>query len=196
MDLILWRHAEAEEASGKLPDTKRRLTDRGEKQARLMARWLHEQMPKKLRILVSPAQRAQMTAHALGLPFEVERKIGVGADAADLLAAADWPNHGGAVLVVGHQPTLGRVAALLISGAEADWTVKKGGVWWFSNRTRGDETQTVLRAVIDPSFMKGRGVIADLHAPDCVGVTGVWRDPAQAGVGLPTPSAFATGIAP
>ena len=196
MDLILWRHAEAEDATGSLPDTKRRLTERGERQARLMARWLHEHMPKKLRILVSPAKRAQMTAHTLGLPFEVERKIGIGADAADLLGAAAWPDHGGATLVVGHQPTLGRVAALLISGAEADWTVKKGGIWWFSNRTRGDETQTVLRAVIDPSFMKGREASGGLHAPERAIVTGVWPDAAQAAAGLAPPPVFATGVAP
>lgn len=153
MDLILWRHAEAEEATAKLPDAKRRLTPRGEKQARQMARWLQQHLPKKLRMLVSPAERTQMTAHALGLPFQVEPKIGIGADVADLLAAADWPNHSGAVLIVGHQPTLGRVAALLLGGEEADWTVKKGGLWWFSNRTREGETQTVLRAVISPDLL-------------------------------------------
>lgn len=153
MDLILWRHAEAEEPTAKLPDARRRLTARGEKQARLMARWLHEHMPKKLRILVSPAERTQMTAHALGLPFEIERRIGTDADAADLLAAAGWPDQGGAVLIVGHQPTLGHVAALLLSGEEADWTVKKGGLWWFSNRTREDGTQTVLRIVISPDWI-------------------------------------------
>lgn len=153
MDLILWRHAEAEDATAKLPDARRRLTDRGEKQARLVARWLQEHLPKKLRILVSPAERTQMTAHALGLPFEVEPKIGIGADAADLLGAAGWPDTSGATLIVGHQPTLGRVAALLLSGSEADWTVKKGGLWWFSNRTRNGETQTVLRAVISSDLL-------------------------------------------
>ena len=151
MDLILWRHAEAEDGGPKLPDAKRRLTERGEKQARQMARWLREHQPKNLRILVSPTQRTQMTAHSLGLPFEVERRVGVCADAADILAAAGWPDQGGAVLVVGHQPTLGRIAALLLSGEEADWTIKKGAVWWFSNRTREGETQTVLlRAALGP----------------------------------------------
>ena len=153
MDLILWRHAEAEDATARLPDAKRRLTERGEKQARVMARWLQEHLPRKLRILVSPSERTQMTAHALGMPFEVEPKIGIGADAADLLGAAGWPDHSGATLIVGHQPTLGRVAALLLSGSEADWTVKKGGLWWFSNRTRNGETQTVLRAVIAPDLI-------------------------------------------
>lgn len=151
MDLILWRHAEAED-NAKLADARRRLTERGEKQARQMARWVRAHQPKNLRILVSPTQRTQMTAHALGLPFEVEPKIAVGADAADVLGAAGWPDHSGAVLIVGHQPTLGRVAALLLGGAEADWTIKKSGVWWFSNRTREGETQTVLRAVVNPDL--------------------------------------------
>lgn len=153
MDLILWRHAEAEEAAAGLPDIKRRLTERGEKQARQVAKWLTPRLPARLRILVSPAERAQQTAHALAMPFELEPAIGVGADAVELLAAAGWPEQSGAVLLVGHQPSLGRLAALLLSGEEADWTVKKGAVWWFSNRTRQGETQTILRAVLNPDLL-------------------------------------------
>ena len=52
-----------------------------------------------------------------------------------------------------HQPVLGRIAALLLSGQEAEWTIKKGALWWLSNRTRGDETQTVLRAVIPAELL-------------------------------------------
>lgn len=153
MDLILWRHAEAEEAAAGLPDLKRRLTERGEKQARQMAKWLSPRLPSRLRILVSPAERTQQTAHALALPFELEPAIGIGADAVELLAAAGWPEQSGAVMLVGHQPSLGRLAALLLSGEEANWTVKKGAIWWFSNRTRQGETQTVLRAVMNPDLL-------------------------------------------
>ena len=69
---------------------------------------------------------------------------------AALLAAVNWPDGDKqrAVVVVGHQPTLGRTAALLLSGAEANWTIKKGALWWFSNRTRREETQTILKAVV------------------------------------------------
>lgn len=150
MDLILWRHAEAEEATGQVPDSKRRLTSRGEKQARKMAAWLTERLPRRTRVLVSPAERTQQTAHALGLPFEIEPRIGVGADCADLLAAAGWPETSGAVLIVGHQPTLGRLAALLLSGSEADWSVKKGAVWWLVQRRREDQEQTTIRLVMSP----------------------------------------------
>ena len=39
-----------------------------------------------------------------------------------------------------------RPAALLLAGEEDEWSIKKGSVWWFSNRTRQGESQTVLRA--------------------------------------------------
>ncbi|HTY99241.1 MAG TPA: histidine phosphatase family protein [Rhodocyclaceae bacterium] len=155
MDLILWRHAEAEEGGAKTPDAKRRLTARGEKQARQMAAWLKERLPRRTVVLVSPTERTQMTAHALGAAFELAPGIGAGADAVHLLTAAGWPDglDGGAVVLVGHQPSLGRLAALLLSGEEADWTIKKGAVWWFSTRTRDGESQTVLRAAIHPDLI-------------------------------------------
>jgi len=150
MELILWRHAEAEEGDGSLPDAKRRLTARGEKQAKKSAQWLQRHLPRKRKVLVSPAERTQQTAHALELPYEIEPGLGIGASARDVLKASGWPNQSGAVLIVGHQPTLGRVAALLLTGEEADWSVKKGGIWWFSSRDR--DTPTVLRAVLNPDF--------------------------------------------
>lgn len=157
MELILWRHAEALDAAPGQSDLQRRLTSRGEKQARRVARWLCEQHPKNLRILVSPAVRCQQTAHPLALPFDTEQRIGTGADVSDLLAATGWPegngHRGGATLLVGHQPTLGRLAALLLSGQESDWTIKKSALWWFSSRTREGETQIVLRTVIEPDMI-------------------------------------------
>jgi phosphohistidine phosphatase len=153
MDLLLWRHAEAEDG---FPDAERELTPRGVKQAKRMARWLRKHLPDDVRILVSPTVRTQQTANALGLPFETSSAVGTGASAADILAAAGWPDGGGnpnsTVLVVGHQPTLGEVAALLLTGREADWTIKKGAVWWFDSRGMGGEHQAVLRAVMAPGL--------------------------------------------
>ena len=154
MDLLLWRHAEAEQGS---PDAKRKLTARGEQQAAQMGKWLRKNAPGKLRIVASPALRCQQTARALGVPFETDARLGTGSDVAGLLSAIGWPDGGDAkngrtILVVGHQPTLGQTAALLLSGEEASWTIKKGALWWFSNRTRQGETQTVLRAAIPVEF--------------------------------------------
>lgn len=150
MDLILWRHAEAEEGA---PDLKRKLTKRGLKQAEAIAEWLIRRLPERFKIYVSPADRARQTAEALGLPITLSEHIGPTATAAHILAQANWPAAKGAVVVVGHQPALGRVAALLLSGSEADWNIKKGALWWISNRLRDDETQTVLRAAITPDML-------------------------------------------
>ncbi|QEL65868.1 putative phosphohistidine phosphatase [Oryzomicrobium terrae] len=152
MDLLLWRHAEAEDGP---IDLKRRLTPRGEKQADAMAKWIRAHAPKGLRILASPAVRTQQTAAALGLPFETLNALKPNANVADVLAACGWPDgstYGNAVLVVGHQPTLGQVAALLLGGHEAEWSIKKGAVWWLTKRVRHREAQSLLKAVMGPEF--------------------------------------------
>lgn len=150
MDLILWRHAEAREGDGPIADADRDLTKRGLDHAQQMAEWLRTQRLRDAMVLVSPARRALQTAQALGLPVKVKTQLGVGATTADLLGAADWPDRPGTIILVSHQPALGRLASLLLAGTEADWTIKKAGIWWFTNRVRHDETQTVLRAVRNP----------------------------------------------
>jgi len=150
MDLILWRHAEAEDG---IPDAARQLTAKGQKQAQQMAAWLSTHLPQNTRILVSPATRTQETAAALGQEFETVKEVGLSANANSLLTKAGWPHAEGAVLVVSHQPTLGEVAAFLLTGEERAWSVKKGAVWWFVNRTRQGEGQSVLRCVLAPEML-------------------------------------------
>jgi phosphohistidine phosphatase len=150
MDLILWRHAEAEPGE---PDLGRRLTSKGLKQAERIAAWLEPRLPDTTRILVSPAARAQQTALALGRKFRTVDEIAPGASAASLLSAAGWPDAREPVLVVGHQPTLGEVAAMLLAGDGASWSVKKGAVWWLSNRTRDGDAGVVLKLAIGPDLV-------------------------------------------
>ncbi len=150
MDLILWRHAEAEDG---VPDEARKLTAKGEKQAALVAQWLKARLPKDFVVLASPTQRTRQTAGKLAKKFETSGAVGPGASAGSVLDAAGWPNGDGTVVVVGHQPTFGQVAARLLAGEEANWSVKKGGIWWFSNRARQDEAQIVLRAVMSPELL-------------------------------------------
>ena len=150
VELLLWRHADAEDG---MPDAGRALTKKGLKQAKQVAAWLKPRLPRDCLILASPAKRAQQTAAALGLPYTTERQIGVQADIADLISASNWPERAGMVILVGHQPTLGRLAAWLLSGEPADWTIRKGALWWFSGRARDGDTQTVLRAAISPDLL-------------------------------------------
>jgi phosphohistidine phosphatase len=154
MELVLWRHAEAEVGE---PDLGRKLTAKGEKQARRMAEWLHAQLPDSARVLVSPAARSQQTAAALAeiskRKFRTVEQLAPGAGAEDVLGAAGWRNGKLTVVIVGHQPTLGWVASRLLAGREQDWSIKKGGIWWISSRERDGESQLVLRAVISPELL-------------------------------------------
>lgn len=150
MELILWRHADATQGGR---DLDRRLTAKGRKQAARMAEWLVARLPSRYVVLASPAKRARETADALGVRYSISERLSPGAAPADILEAAGWPRHKGAVVVVGHQPDLGRAAAVLVSGAEGEWPVKKGGLWWLSNREREGEAQVVVRAVLAPEFL-------------------------------------------
>jgi phosphohistidine phosphatase len=148
MDLILWRHADAE--SG-VPDEERKLTAKGEKQAERMAAWLKENLPRDVVVLASPARRARDTAGALTKKFDAIREIGTSANAQAVLKAAGWPRGDRTVVVVGHQPTLGQTAALAVTGRTGDWSVKKGAIWWIESHGRGE---AVVRAVIAPDLLK------------------------------------------
>lgn len=150
MELILWRHADAEYG---LPDLERPLTVKGRHQARSMAELLSPRLPKSARILVSPAVRTRQTAAALGLPVQIEPAIAPDATVEALLQAAGWPQAEGCVVVVGHQPTLGRAAARLLTGCAADLSLRKGAVWWLSGREReGKGTAAFLRFAVGPEF--------------------------------------------
>ena len=150
MDLILWRHADAKAGE---PDLGRQLTDKGHKQAEQMARWLDRRLPDNCRILVSPAERAQQTAQALKRKFRTVPGLGPGASPKAVLSTAGWPDAREPVLIVGHQPTLGEVAALLLTGDEAAWSMRKAAVWWISNRARGGGSSVVLKLVIGPDLV-------------------------------------------
>lgn len=127
MELILWRHAEAEEGA---PDAARQLTEKGLDQAKRMAGWLKSKLPENTQVIVSPTRRTQQTAMVLRSDFVTNNEIGPGASIENILTVADWPNAQGAVVIVGHQPTLGEVASYLIPAIPPGLSVKKGSVWW------------------------------------------------------------------
>src|ERR671937_510039 len=117
MDLIVWRHAEAEE--GTTDDLRRRLTSKGRKQAARAAQWLLQRLPSRFSLIASPALRAHQTAQALGVPIKADEALAPGSSAKAIIEACGWPTYKGAVVVVAHQPDLGRVLAHLVSGAQA-----------------------------------------------------------------------------
>ena len=154
MELILWRHAEAEDEREGQDDLERALTRHGEKQARRMAEWLAGRLPHDTRILCSPALRCQQTALALGQKYKLRNELAPGATPADLLQAADWPDARQPVMVVGHQPALGQALAQLLGIAAGNLPVRKGGVWWLRTRERDGQQQTVVWAVQSPELSR------------------------------------------
>ena len=160
MDLILWRHAEAHDhpeplagRPGDPQDLARRLTPRGEKQATRMAAWLDRQLPDGARVWSSPAVRCEETVLALGRKYKLREELSPDGDPLALLELVQWPHGKSPVVVVGHQPTLGRVVARLLGLTEEDCSVKKGAVWWLRHRERDGVGQTVVVTVQTPELI-------------------------------------------
>lgn len=151
MNLLLWRHATAEDTAP--TDLERALTRRGLAQAERVARWLQGNLPRDTRVLVSPALRTRQTVEAFTSRYEVVPALAPGASPESVLRQAGWPHAGGTVLVVGHQPTLGAVAAAVLCGRAQNWSVRKGALWWVSHRDREEGNADLLRAVIDPDLV-------------------------------------------
>jgi len=149
MELILWRHAEAEPGE---PDATRILTAKGHKQAGKMAEWLDRNLPDSCKILSSPATRTVQTAEALGRKFKTHPALFTDTTPQAALTALHWPDKRETVLVVGHQPTLGRIASLLIAGIEQDWIIRKGSIVWIAQKAPGEAESNYLKAVLGPDM--------------------------------------------
>lgn len=158
MDLILWRHADADYAASS--DLVRELTPKGRKQAKRMAAWLklHLKGKKPLRLIASEAKRSQQTLAAFSDDYTIDSRLNPDASsAADYLTACDWPgNEGEFVVIVGHQPDIGHTASLLLTGREVECGVKKGAIWWLQYRVHDGEAQCLLRAMITPQMLENQ----------------------------------------
>jgi phosphohistidine phosphatase len=117
MQLYLVRHAEATPGS---PDELRPLSDEGREQARELGERLRAKGVSPDVVLTSPLLRARETgetlARATGSRSEADGRLAPGATAETLRAAV--ADRGEQVVVVGHQPDCGRIAAELRGGEE------------------------------------------------------------------------------
>lgn len=152
MELILWRHAEAKSGDS---DEGRALSPRGKREATKMAGWLDVNLPERCKVWVSPSLRTVQTAEVLGRKFRVHPDLGPDADAVTVLSAINWPEGKEPVVIVGHQPALGQIAALLMSGVQQDWKIRRGDVWWISQKERkkSGEKGIFLKVVMSPEML-------------------------------------------
>ena len=120
-ELILLRHAETEPPEASAEDRDRTLTPHGESEAGAAGRWLASHGVRPERLLCSPALRARRTAElsvaALGQhpALQVADEI-YDATPGELLALLDQHGDAGSVLLVGHNPGIERLVALLVEG--------------------------------------------------------------------------------
>ena len=117
-----------------------------------MAAWLNARLPADARILVSPAVRAQQTASALKRDFVTCEALDTSTNCAAVRQLLGLPHDMGTTLLVGHQPTLGDVAAYLLTGVEGALSVKKAGVWWLT-LGRVHKEHATLRVMMTPEML-------------------------------------------
>ena len=154
LELILWRHAEAAPGT---PDEARALTETGEKHAQLMAQWLRPRLPSELDILSSPAVRTRQTAATLLLPFAISDALASHSSPEAMRDAAGWPDNPRNVMLVGHQPLLGDLMALLLGATTPLDDMPKAGVWWLEARREAGGLVIGVKAVIGPAAVEVGG---------------------------------------
>ena len=130
--LILLRHAHAESATSGQDDLERPLSETGRAEARAAGDWLREHGLRPDRVLCSTAARTRDTLAALG-------DIGAGeiyedasiyeASPGTLASLADANRDAERLLLVGHNPGLEQLAALMHSGQTGDYRgMPPGGI--------------------------------------------------------------------
>ncbi len=164
-NIIIWRHAEAEQADFELgeQDNARQLTIKGRHQAKRMARWLKEHLPKNTVLVCSPALRAVQTAEALNYKILLNNALKPSASLVDVLHELTQYQQQKNILIVGHQPWLGELVAYLFEQTIVDiadiqsLSVKKGAVWWLrrqdSEKSSALQQGYTLRAMQIPSLL-------------------------------------------
>ena len=136
-NIILWRHAEAAVASdfSLKSDMARALTPKGQRQAKRMARWLKPHLPENSLLLSSAALRAFQTAQALNdraayAKINVHSALNPTASLREILDYLASFSSKSNLLLVGHQPLLGRLAGHLLGLGVSDLNIKKGAICW------------------------------------------------------------------
>ncbi|WP_045737764.1 histidine phosphatase family protein [Xanthomonas sp. MUS 060] len=124
-EVILLRHAHAEPADTGQADFDRPLSPHGLAEAETAGRWLLEQRLVPDRVLCSPARRARETLEAiLGLTGYVEQRLEpriYEATSGTLAGLLDGHRDVERLLLVGHNPGLERLVALMHSGQSGDY---------------------------------------------------------------------------
>jgi phosphohistidine phosphatase SixA len=120
-ELILLRHAEAVPIETSGNDQQRPLSERGRREAHAAGQWLAAHRSRPDRVLCSPSQRTGETAQLALAEMDKSPAPQLASEIYDaspgeLLALLDQHNDAGTVMLVGHNPGIERLVALLVEG--------------------------------------------------------------------------------
>lgn len=160
MLLYILRHAEAEALSPSGLDADRALTDAGTKRMKLVARAIARLEPGFDAILLSPLLRARQTAEPViaacrfkGEPIVTEALLPSSEPMSILaeLETAEWKS----VLLVGHEPHMGRLVGRLVSGRkDVDVPMKKAALAVFEIHPQYAPGHAELKSYLPPRLLE------------------------------------------
>ncbi len=160
MLLHILRHAEAEALSPSGLDADRGLTEAGTKRMKAVARAIARMEPKLDAILVSPLLRARQTAEPVAVACRFKGELQVtesllpGSSPETLLEeleATRWES----VLVVGHEPNLGRLFGRLVSGrSDVEVPMKKASLAVFEIDPHLGPDRAELKSYLPPRLLE------------------------------------------
>lgn len=157
-ELLLLRHAEAEPSTVGVDDRDRPLSARGRDQARGAGRWLADRHTHPDEVLCSPALRTRTTARLVmeALPAAPASVTFVDeiyeASPGELLAVLESHAHATSLLLVGHNPGLQHLVALLCPNAR-------------HVLVHGMPPATLARITLDGACQPGAGHLHDFFTP-------------------------------
>ena len=156
MQIILWRHGEAEAAD---IDFDRSFTAKGKQQAQKTAHFINRYFPKQREIWVSPLKRSKETASYLDSKERIlEQNFLIPSSPAPIIKAHLYRQKSDTnLIIVGHQPWLGElIFSLVLRGIEKNQNkffelgpFKKGALWWLVL----DKDGTHIKAVLTPDLL-------------------------------------------
>lgn len=146
MDLILVRHAEAEEG---INDFSRKLTSKGRKDVEKVAKFLKKKLSKDFKVFSSPLVRAKETASFFLKEIEILAELEPTSTPESFLREISKFGEDETLVCVGHQPLIGAIAGKIL-GLNYSLKTKKAGVWWFKGTPPKDFE---LYCAINPSVI-------------------------------------------
>lgn len=159
--LFLLRHGVAEERSARWSEMDRPLTPEGVEKMREEARGIAFLSPGIDLILSSPLKRAMQTAEAVGqtlrLPVVPLDALASGASPGAVLQALAAYSGRTGILLAGHEPDLGDLAAHLLGAPEGTVEFKKGALCCIEVDGLPPQGPGLLRSHLPPAVLRALG---------------------------------------